>query len=98
MSKTHTTRRQRREGFPRRALFMLVFAAAAAFSTQAYAQDALAHLRTRVSHIVVIYQENWSFDALYGLFPGANGIANASSVSLGQVGRDGTPLRAAPCP
>jgi len=30
-----------------------------------------------IDHVVVIYQENWSFDGLYGKFPGANGIANA---------------------
>ena len=29
-----------------------------------------------IGHIVVIYQENWSFDSLYGLFPGADGLAN----------------------
>ncbi len=29
----------------------------------------------RVRHIIVIYQENWSFDSLYGKFPGANGFA-----------------------
>jgi phospholipase C len=29
-----------------------------------------------IKHIVVIYQENWSFDSLYGLFPGANGLRN----------------------
>src|SRR3981189_1919568 len=29
-----------------------------------------------IKHIIVIYQENWSFDSLYGLFPGANGLAN----------------------
>jgi len=23
----------------------------------------------QIKHIVVIYQENWSFDSLYGLFP-----------------------------
>ena len=32
----------------------------------------------RIEHIVVIYMENRSFDSLYGLFPGANGIANAT--------------------
>jgi len=26
----------------------------------------------RIQNIIVIYQENWSFDSLYGLFPGAN--------------------------
>jgi phospholipase C len=40
-----------------------------------------------IDHIVVIYQENWSFDALYGSFPGANGIANASPTSLTQIDR-----------
>lgn len=30
-----------------------------------------------IDHIIVIYQENWSFDSLYGKFPGANGYANA---------------------
>ena len=25
-----------------------------------------------LGHLIVIYQENWSFDSLYGQFPGAN--------------------------
>src|ERR1700730_14126040 len=29
-----------------------------------------------IKHIIVIYQENWSFDSLYGQFPGADGLAN----------------------
>ncbi len=33
----------------------------------------------RIGYIIVISQENWSFDGLYGLFPGANGIASAGS-------------------
>jgi len=45
-----------------------------------------------VQHIVVIYAENRSFDHLYGLFPGANGIANATPAQYIQVDRDGTPL------
>jgi len=24
----------------------------------------------RINHVVVIYQENWSFDGLFGTFPG----------------------------
>jgi acid phosphatase len=71
----------------------LVFAAA-----QVHAQDALAQLRAKVKHIVVVYQENWSFDALYGHFPGANGIANASPGALRQVDKTGAPLAAAPLP
>ena len=29
-----------------------------------------------IGHIIVIYQENWSFDSLYGQFPGADNLAN----------------------
>src|ERR1041385_4025326 len=35
--------------------------------------------KTPLKHIIVIYMENWSFDSLYGLFPGANGLANATT-------------------
>lgn len=46
-----------------------------------------------IDHIIVVYQENWSFDALYGNFPGANGIASASGTSLSQLDRiTGNPL------
>jgi phospholipase C len=34
------------------------------------------HAVQRLRHIIVIYQENWSFDGLYGQFPGANGLQN----------------------
>ena len=40
-----------------------------------------------IDHIIVVYQENWSFDALYGNFPGANGRASASAASLNQIDR-----------
>jgi len=48
----------------------------------------LRHIR----HFVVIYQENWSFDSLYGLFPGANGLAQSSAASLNQTDRFDQPL------
>ena len=38
-----------------------------------------------IKHIIVIYQENWSFDSLYGQFPGANGYANSFD-TLPQLG------------
>jgi len=41
----------------------------------------------RIKNVVVIYQENWSFDSLYGLFPGANVISRSSRVSLRQRDR-----------
>jgi phospholipase C len=30
-----------------------------------------------IRHYIVIYQENWSFDSLYGYFPGADGLQSA---------------------
>src|SRR3990172_11969769 len=50
----------------------------------------------RIEHIVVIYPENRSFDNLYGLFPGANGIARATPESTTQLDRDGKPLPVLP--
>src|SRR5580658_7872710 len=43
----------------------------------------------RVGHIIVIYLENRSFDHLYGLFPGADGISNAGLNAV-QVADDGS--------
>jgi acid phosphatase len=43
-----------------------------------------------VDHIVVIFLENRSFDHLYGLFPGADGVRNAGLNSL-QVTAEGRP-------
>jgi acid phosphatase len=50
----------------------------------------------RIEHVIVIYAENRSFDNLYGLFPGANGIANATPGQYTQVDRDGKPLAELP--
>src|SRR5262249_53610610 len=44
----------------------------------------------KINHVIVIYQENRSFDSLYGSFPGADGLANAGD-AVKQVGKDGTP-------
>ena len=44
----------------------------------------------QIQNVVVIFAENRSFDNLYGCFPGANGVANASAASMTQVDRDGT--------
>ena len=35
------------------------------------APDALSN----IDHIIVIYQENWTFDGLYGSFPGTNNLS-----------------------
>ncbi len=47
----------------------------------------------RIQHVVVIYAENHSFDNLYGLFPGANGISRATQEQMTQLDHDGTPLK-----
>ena len=75
-------------------LSMLVLAFAAALlagcasSPQGQAAEGLA----RIDHIVVIYAENRSFDHLYGLFPGADGIASATPEQKSQLDHDGSPL------
>ena len=46
----------------------------------------------RIGHVVVIYAENHSFDNMYGLFSGANGIAQATPQQYTQLDHDGTPL------
>ena len=47
----------------------------------------------KINHVVVIYAENHSFDNMYGLFPGANGIANATAAQKTQLDHDGKPLK-----
>jgi len=51
----------------------------------------------KINHIVVIYQENWSFDGLYGNFPGANGFDQAGPTTP-QVDKDGTAYDTLPQP
>src|ERR1700733_5599023 len=43
-----------------------------------------------VQTIVGIYPENHSLDNMYGMFPGANGVANASAASTEQRDHDGS--------
>jgi acid phosphatase len=45
-----------------------------------------------IETIVVLYAENRSFDNLYGLFPGANGLQNVLPDAARQIDRDGTVL------
>lgn len=86
--------------------WVLVFCMLAAVSTTAPLRaaepasttaDKLAALRKRVDHIIVIYQENWSFDGLHGRFPGADGIGQAGA-AVHQVEKNGTPYKTLPRP
>lgn len=66
----------------------LALAGFVAFAGAARADDPL----DRVKTIVVIYAENRSFDHLFGAFPGANGLANATEEEKTQLDHDGTRL------
>jgi acid phosphatase len=76
-----------------------VAAALAAVVTVVYAQSSQQTSRPgigSIDNIVVIFAENRSFDALYGSFPGANGLKQAPLASTVQLDRDGTPLKELP--
>src|SRR4030088_1546090 len=45
---------------------------------------------SKINHIVVVYQENHSFDNLYGRWERVNGLANASSDHTLQIKQDGS--------
>ena len=47
----------------------------------------------RIKTVVVIYAENHSFDNLYGLFPGSNGVSRATPEQRTQLDHDGKPLQ-----
>jgi phospholipase C len=51
---------------------------------------------TAIQTVVVIYAENRSFDNLYGAFPGANGLANATAAEYAQLDRDGSVMHGLP--
>jgi phospholipase C len=50
-----------------------------------------------IQNVIIIYQENWSFDSLYGNFPGADGLANAKR-TMKQVDAAGKRYLALPQP
>ena len=55
-----------------------------------YSSEMIASAR-RIEYVIVIFQENWSFDGLYGTFPGANGIEQAPIEQLLQTDLTGRP-------
>src|SRR5437870_3220508 len=52
---------------------------------------------SRINHIVVIYEENHSFDNLYGGWEGVNGRSSASASNTIQVGQAGPPFTPYTC-
>ena len=72
------------------ALLGLLAAAVVAVSAGAKGRDD--HHLQKIDHIVVIYEENHSFDNLYGGWEGVNGRANATAAQITQVNQAGTPF------
>ncbi|MFN2461909.1 MAG: acid phosphatase [Candidatus Velthaea sp.] len=69
-----------------------------ALAAQAPPSPSAPSLQASIKNVVIIYQENWSFDGLYGNFPGANGLSNAAP-TIPQVDKvSGTPFRTLPQP
>jgi acid phosphatase len=85
----------------RLAVLILVFASLCVTPCLAQVEAASAHGRTvdpriaSIDHWIVIYQENWSFDALYGKFPNADGLTHAGPTTP-QVDRSGRRLATFP--
>ncbi len=78
---------------------VLALTAVSLFTVPAAAAGPNEALRTNIKHVVVIYQENWSFDGLYGKFPGANGLSNAAPLRYQQIDKiTGAPLATLPQP
>ncbi|MGH6790611.1 MAG: acid phosphatase [Pseudolabrys sp.] len=75
---------------------LLAFLAAGSIAGVASAQAQTAQGLNSVENIVVIFAENRSFDNLYGAFPGANGLQNATPESMTQLDRDGSELKTLP--
>jgi len=76
-----------------------ILVAASCLATPVWAADAPVKKRSgldQIQTVVVIYAENRSFDNLYGAFPGANGLKDATRAKYVQRDRDGTPLKELP--
>ena len=52
----------------------------------------------KINHVIVLYEENHSFDNLYGMYPNANGILNATPAQKLQVDKQGKPYELLPSP
>lgn len=72
-------------------LFLLFLSSSAPAQTPVERKENLA----RIGHIIVVVLESRSFDHLYGLFPGADGIGNSGSAT-GQVDHNGQQFVALP--
>ena len=75
---------------PLAAAFAIVVALALP-AAAAHANDGGHHRSARVDHIVVVFQENHSFDNLYGRWEGVRGVRSADRAHTRQINQQGTP-------
>jgi phospholipase C len=67
------------------------------YAQQEYLPEAkVDSFRYKIRHIIVIYQENRSFDGLYGKFPGCNNLDSAKSIL--QLDKEGNKIELLPSP
>ena len=66
-----------------------VAVAALSASTAVGSQKDHADALQKIKHIVVVYQENHSFDNLYGGWEGVNGRSSADAARTNQIGQNG---------
>src|SRR3954447_21281656 len=78
-------------GAPLLALVVLALAAAPAFAGHGRGHDRHGSGLGRIGHIVVIYEENHSFDNLYGMWEGVDGLSRADAAHTLQVNQAGAP-------
>ena len=69
----------------------------AAAASHSPAPESVRDELNQIEHVIVIYLENHTFDNLYGLFPGANGLL-PSEARIPQITRDGQLYAALPQP
>ena len=93
-----TAKRNRRIASLTPAMSAALVALSLGFAPIAHAEES--HRLKQIQHIIVVYQENWSFDSLYGKFPGANGFSNAFAFNAAhpQVDVNGNLIMALPQP
>ena len=73
--------------------FLAAALVAVAVATGVAAGDHASERLRRIKHIVVIYEENHSFDNLYGSWEGVNGLLQAPPEKLVQTKQDGTAFK-----
>ena len=72
--------------------FVLSLAAAAVAAVGGASAEPNPAALAQINHIVVIYEENHSFDNLYGGWEGVNGLTSADPAHTTQVNQAGTPF------